>query len=153
MTLSSTEYPDAQDSELLRLIKASDWLSVKSLLRSNEGITMTKIPDVYGNLPLHASIGYKAPDEIVFAILSHNPEATKRHGSDYWLPLHVAAMWGSSAKVLEEIIKAYPQALDDQGEPGIKGRTSRHFAVRFKHLKNLLERPTVEWIKIIETKC
>ena len=146
MTLSSAEYAHSQDSELFRLVKVSDWDGVRILLQTNEGKAMTKVADVYDNLPLHASIGYKAPDDIILSILSCYPEATKCHGTDYWLPLHIAAMWGSSAEIMEKLIRCYPQALDDQGEPGIKGRTPRHFASRFRHLKDLLDRPTSEWM-------
>ncbi len=140
MTLSRDEYANPQDSELV-------WEGVELLFKIEEGRTMSMVLDIYGNLPSYASFGYKAPDEIILSILYHNPEATKRHGSDYWIPLHVAAMWRSSAKVMEELIKLNPQALDDQGEPGIKWRAPRHFEARFKHLKILLERSTSEWIK------
>lgn len=51
---------------------------------------------------------------------------------------------------MELIIRAYPQALDDPGEGGIKGRTPRHFSQRFAHNRELLERSTEEWIAIIE---
>ena len=149
MTLSADEYADTNDSELLRLIKASDWDGVTAMIETETGKAMTTQPDIYGNLPLHACLGYKAPDDIVLSILRCNPDATRVHGTDYWLPLHICAMWGSSTRVMSEIIGYYPQALDDVGEPGIKGRTPRHFAPRFKHNTELLERSTEDWIRII----
>lgn len=51
---------------------------------------------------------------------------------------------------MELIIRAYPQALDDPGEGGIKGRTPRHFSQRFAHNRELLERSTEEWIAIAQ---
>ena len=109
-------------------------------------------PDIYGNLPLHAAIGFKAPDNILTSLLTVNPDATREHGTDYWLPLHIAAMWGVSAKIMETMIRIYPDALDDQGEPGIKGRTPRHFSPRFEHNRDLLQRSTEDWKKLIKSE-
>uniref|UniRef100_A0A7S4HLP8 Uncharacterized protein n=1 Tax=Odontella aurita TaxID=265563 RepID=A0A7S4HLP8_9STRA len=149
MTLSSDEYADSSDSQLLQQIKSTRWEKLRCVLKSPDGRAMAKKPDVYGNLPLHAAIGYKAPDDVILEILRIHPQATREHGTDYWLPLHVAAMWGTSPEVLEAIIREYPLALDDVGEPGIKGRTPRHFSDRFKHNKELLERPTSEWVRLV----
>uniref|UniRef100_A0A7S3Q5S8 Uncharacterized protein n=1 Tax=Chaetoceros debilis TaxID=122233 RepID=A0A7S3Q5S8_9STRA len=150
MTLSVEEYANREDSKLMVLIKSSKWDDVRSLLQTSEGKTMTSQPDVYDNLPLHFCLGYRAPDDIILSTLSLNRGAPRVHGTDYWLPLHIAAMWGSSSVVMEELIRAFPQALEDVGEAGIKGRTPRHFAGRFESNRELLERPTEEWIKIIE---
>jgi len=150
MTLSEEQYAHDDDSELLVLIKASKWESVKSMLASDEGKEMAAQKDVYSNLPLHAAIGYKAPEDVTLAILEAHPEAATVHGTDYWLPIHVAAMYGCSLAVMEALIRAYPHGLDDEGGPNIKGRTPRHFKDRFKHNKVLLERSTEDWIKTIE---
>lgn len=152
MGLSVEEYANQQDSELMVLIKTSKWQEVRNLLQTPAGQTMTTQKDVYDNLPLHFSLGYRSPDDIVLSILSMNPSATRVHGTDYWLPLHIAAMWGSSSQVMEELIACFPEALEDTGEPGIKGRTPRHFAGRFEHNRLLLERSIEEWKKIIEER-
>jgi hypothetical protein len=163
MTLAAEDYADRSDSELLRLIKVKKWEAVQSMLNDNkkktpdddEGTTtnlpvvLAKVPDVYDNLPLHAAIGYQAPDELILSLLECFPEATQVHGSDDWIPLHIAAMWGVSATVMEALIRAYPQALDDTGEAGIKGRTPRHFSRRFPHNTALLERSTADWMQLI----
>eukprot|EP00568_Trieres_chinensis_P002058 CAMPEP_0183309260 /NCGR_PEP_ID=MMETSP0160_2-20130417/24700_1 /TAXON_ID=2839 ORGANISM="Odontella Sinensis, Strain Grunow 1884" /NCGR_SAMPLE_ID=MMETSP0160_2 /ASSEMBLY_ACC=CAM_ASM_000250 /LENGTH=152 /DNA_ID=CAMNT_0025473259 /DNA_START=26 /DNA_END=484 /DNA_ORIENTATION=+ len=152
MTLSEEEYADASDSNLLRLIKASKWDDVRSSLRMDAGKVESMTPDAFGNLPLHAAIGFRAPDDIIMALMNLHPDATRTHGTEDWLPLHVAAMWGSSAKVMEALIREYPQALDDEGKGGIKGRTPRHFASRFLWNKELLERPTSDWLGVIGDK-
>eukprot|EP00586_Coscinodiscus_wailesii_P006902 CAMPEP_0172488898 /NCGR_PEP_ID=MMETSP1066-20121228/18615_1 /TAXON_ID=671091 /ORGANISM="Coscinodiscus wailesii, Strain CCMP2513" /LENGTH=194 /DNA_ID=CAMNT_0013256399 /DNA_START=83 /DNA_END=668 /DNA_ORIENTATION=+ len=139
MTLSADEYADANDSDLMVLIKASKWDAVRTLLQTPSGQAMTFQPDVFGNLPLHFCLGYRGPDDIVLTVLSMNEGATRVHGTDYWLPLHVAAMWGSSSAVTEKLIRCFPGALDDTAQPGIKGRTPRHFAGRFEHNRKLLE--------------
>ena len=150
MTLSEEQYAHDEDSELLVLIKACKWKEVKSLLSSDEGKELAAQKDVYSNTPLHAAIGFKAPEEISLAILEVYPEAARIKGSNEWLPLHIAAMYGCSPAVMEALIRANPQGLDDEGEPKIKGRTPRHFKDRFKHNKALLERSADDWIKIIE---
>lgn len=149
MTLSAEEFSDEDDSTLLKTIKLQQWTEAATMISSAEGAAMTKQVDKYGNLPLHTAIGFKAPDSLILSILKEYPEATKQHGTDYWLPLHVAAMWGTSTEVMEALIRAYPEALDDVGEPGIKGRTPRHFNTRFPHNRELLERSTKEWKKMI----
>ena len=147
MTLSEHEYSNDGDSKLLRLIKAREWADASSLLPQE-----ADRPDEFGNLPLHAAIGYQAPDAVILKVLQSYPGATRVHGTDEWLPLHVAAMYGCSERVMEELIRANPDALDDRGQASsIKGRTPRHFLSRFEHNRHLLSRPTEEWKTIIET--
>eukprot|EP00548_Thalassiothrix_antarctica_P005785 CAMPEP_0194143856 /NCGR_PEP_ID=MMETSP0152-20130528/12964_1 /TAXON_ID=1049557 /ORGANISM="Thalassiothrix antarctica, Strain L6-D1" /LENGTH=155 /DNA_ID=CAMNT_0038843445 /DNA_START=44 /DNA_END=507 /DNA_ORIENTATION=+ len=152
MTLSEEEYSDETDNLLLKKIKLSSWDDVANLLSKNH--IMIKELDKFGNTALHAMIGFKAPEELLLTAIQLHPEATKQHGTDYWLPLHIAAMWGTTTKVMEAIIEQYPEALDDAGDSNsIKGRTPRHFSTRFnnKH-RELLERSTIEWKQIIEEK-
>lgn len=147
-----SEFAHEEDNELFCAIKKCDWSEAKALLATEEGKVMAKQQDVHSNTPLHAALGYKAPDDFILQLLKSNEGATEVHGTgDEWLPLHVAAMWGSSAEIMEALIRTYPQALDDPGEGGIKGRTPRHFSQRFPHNRALLERSTEEWIAIIES--
>lgn len=153
MPLAQEEYADQEDNELFRCIKKSDWDAAEALLTANEGQQMATSKDVYGSTPLHAALGYKAPDSLILTLLELYPDATKIHGTgDDWLPLHVAAMWGASAAAMEALIRANPQALDDPGEGGIKGRTPRHFSQRFSHNRELLERSTDDWVALIESE-
>lgn len=147
MTLASANFSNEGDNALFQAIKQQQWdTTVKTLLETQPHLT--KEPDEYGNLPLHTAIGFKCPDELLLKILEMNPDACKVHGTDYWLPLRIAAMWGVSSPVLNALILAYPAALDDYGDPGIKGRSPRHFSSRFEHNKEALERPTEEWERI-----
>lgn len=141
---------DIPDSRLLQLLKSQQWQSAYTFLETSDGQGMVTSSDSHGNMPLHVAIGYQAPEELVLRILYMHPAAAMVRGADDWLPLHVAARWGVSSRVLEELIRAYPQALDDQGQGGIKGRTPRYFASRFPHNKELLERSTQEWIRLVE---
>lgn len=177
MVLAKEDYADDADSILLKLIKAKDWNSVLALLSNNNNDDnnnntareaqqqkdhhhhqqqqhLVSVPDVYGNLPLHVIIGYQGPEDLILRILYMYPTAVTVHGTDEWLPLHVAAMWGASSKVMEALIRLYPQGLDDKGEEGgggLKGRTPRHFALRWPHNRHLLERSTADWIQLIES--
>lgn len=153
MPLAQEEFADKDDNELFRCIKRTDWSAVEALLTTEDGQQMASQRDVFGSTPLHAALGYKAPDSIILSVLEIDPDATKVHGTgDDWLPLHVAAMYGSSTSVMEALIRFYPQGLDDPGEGGLKGRTPRHFSQRFPHNRKLLERPTDEWIALIEAE-
>lgn len=154
MPLSPEDFPCHDDNRLFQLIKTQQWDAVVQLLDTTEGTNMVRECDIYGNTPLHSAIGFHAPEQTILKpLLEKFPEATRYHGSNDWLPLHIAAMWGSSATIIECLIRLYPQALDDKGESGIKGRTPRHFACRFPdERRQLLERTTDEWIAIIENE-
>jgi hypothetical protein len=178
MPLAKEDYADSEDNDFFRAIKNCDWTEAQALLRTEEGKQMANEQDAFSNTPLHAALGYKAPDEFIIDLLNTNKKATTIHATgNEWLPLHVAAMYGSSAKVhytgmrdshyaaiteaesqpltfsvskvMELIIRAYPQALDDPGEGGIKGGTPRHFSQRFPHNRELLDRSTDEWVAIV----
>ena len=148
MTISPHDYANSEDSILLQHIKAQQWDEAMTCVHD-----YSHVPDEYGNLPLHAAVGFQAPDDLILNLLDQYPTATQQPGSDDWLPLHIAAMYGCSTAVLEALIRAYPQGLDhrgqqqeqDKGQPSsslVKGRTPRHFAARFEHNRALLERST-----------
>ena len=162
MPLSQEEFADNDDNVLFRSIKVKDWETVRDLLsttsenrnddttttiNSTDSTNLLREVDIYDNTPLHAAIGYQAPDDIMLRMLELYPAATRIHGANEWLPLHVAAMWGSSPDVMTALIQRYPQGLDDRGEGGIKGRTPRHFQNRFPHNQDLLSKSTEDWIE------
>jgi ankyrin repeat protein len=114
---------------------------------------LAKEQDEYGNTPLHCAIGFKCPgDELLLQLLRANPDACQVHGTDDWLPLHVASMWGVSRTVMEELILMYPDALEDSGQQTNKGRSPRHFSTRFEHNRDLLERSTETWKQLSRQK-
>lgn len=152
MTLSANAFANDGDNELFQAIKTQQWTDAETLLTARPELARQQ--DVFGNLPLHSAIGFKMPDRLTLRLLSVYPEACQVHGTDDWLPLHVAAMWGVSAPVLEALIAAHPDGLDDTGQASNKGRSPRHFSGRFAHNRHLLERSTEEWKQIIEVaKC
>ena len=144
MALSESEYVGKNDSSLFEAIKTQNWISVEQLLQ--EEPNLTTVNDEFGNLPLHSAIGFKCPDQILRNILVLNPLACKIHGTDDWLPIHIAAMWGVSTEIMTALIRTYPEGLDDSGQTSNnKGRTPRHFSKRFEHNRELLERSTEDW--------
>lgn len=143
MTLSQSEYANKEDSELFQAIKTQKWSQVEHLLEVEPHLT--KEPDEHGNLPLHSAIGFRCPDPLLLKLLCANPEACRVHGTDEWVPLHIAAMWGVSREIMESLILTYPEALDNSGQTSIKGKSPRHFSTRFGHNRDLLERSTEEW--------
>jgi len=159
--MTASQDDDEGDTLLMRSIKAKQWHQVRDLLvlatkagdqQQADGNTirsMLQALDSFDNTALHAAIGYQAADDILFTILHTYPQATQIHGANSWLPLHVAAMYGVSANVMEALIRTFPQGLDDVGEGGIKGRSPRHFRDRFAHNQALLSRSTDEWMRII----
>lgn len=144
MPLSEQEFANQDDNILFQLIKKKQWQKGSVLLP-----TLANSRDRYGNTPLHDALGFQAPTSFIVALLKEYPEACRVHGTDDWLPLHVAAMWGSSPHVVERLIRHYPQALDNVGCGGIKGRTPRHVSNNFPANKQLLERPTQEWLDMV----
>ena len=146
MTLSASEYSNKSDNELFRAIKTQKWPLVEKLLQDEP--CLTKEPDEHGNMPLHSAIGFKCPDPLLLKLLDTHPEACRIHGTDDWLPLHIAAMWGVSTEVMEALIITFPEGLDDSGQSSNKGRSPRHFSTRFEHNRELLERSTEEWKKM-----
>mmetsp|Transcript_14195 Transcript_14195/g.16515 ORF Transcript_14195/g.16515 Transcript_14195/m.16515 type:complete len:105 (-) Transcript_14195:694-1008(-) len=90
MTLSEAEYANSGDNVLLQHIKCKRWEEATKLLETVKGQTMAQEADDFNNLPLHAAIGYKAPDNFLLRLLECYPLATRKHGTDDWLPLHIA---------------------------------------------------------------
>eukprot|EP00977_Amphora_coffeiformis_P012201 scaffold3014_cov172-Amphora_coffeaeformis.AAC.3 len=164
MPLAPRDYANVSDNVLFQSIKQSNWDQTRQLLgmkddmngetntTTDESTSLSLVQDVdqYGNTPLHAALGYQAPEDILLHLLHLHPAATAAHGTEDWTPLHVASMWGCSTDVLTAIITANPHALDDAGQGGLKGRTPRHFRHRFPALQPLLDRSTDEWVSSIQ---
>jgi ankyrin repeat protein len=147
MTLSANEFANEGDNELFQAIKTQNWKQVETLLQEQPQLAAQQ--DEFDNTPLHSAIGFRCPDDLLLTLLRTHPRACQVHGTDEWLPLHVAAMWGVSTNVMEALILEYPAALDNVGQSSNnKGRSPRHFSGRFAHNRALLERPTEEWVQL-----
>lgn len=76
-------------------------------------------------LPLHASIIFKAPVEVVESIITVFPEAAKMCDDQDSLPIHLAYKRGASASTYRVLLECYPECID---EKDAKGRTPRELA-------------------------
>jgi ankyrin repeat protein len=153
MTPRSEDHSQSNDTKkeniLMKMVKQKKWSKALSFLITDYGRDIVTHQDEFDNTLLHIALGYQAPEDFLIKLIEIYPEATQVKGVDDWLPLHVAAMWGCNASVMEAIIREYPEALDVAGE---KGRTPRHFSKRFAHNTELLERTTEEWLSLTRVK-
>lgn len=149
MTLSQEQYANDDDSILIENLKLQNWVEVSSILEKSPDLVRHQ--DQYGNLPLHTSIGFSAPLNIILRILSLYPQAAAIHGSNEWLPLHIAAMYSTDTEILEQLVRVFPEGLDDEGQGGVKGRTPKHFATRWgENGKEILLRSVQEWKDLVK---
>lgn len=151
MVLAQGDYANETDHALFEAIKGQRWEDLAVMLEKEVHFSLVGRPDGYGNYPLHTAIGFRAPEPILLRLIDLCPHAAREHGTDEWLPLHVAAMWGPSPAVTERLIRLHPEGLDDVGQGGLKGRTPRHFCARHPYNRALLERSTNEWIELISS--
>lgn len=133
-------------------LQAQNWTAARTIFQTPQQEQLSRMVasrDEFENTPLHIAIGYQAPEDLVIRILCAYPQACQVAATeDMWLPLHVAAMWGCSTRVLEALIRAYPEGLDQQEG---KGRTPRFFSTRFPHNRDFLEQSTEDWKRIISS--
>ena len=103
MPLSEQDFANQDDNILFQLIKKKKFQKASVFLP-----TLSSSRDQYGNTPLHAALGFGAPESFIVGLLKHYPEACQVHGTDDWLPLHIAAMWGCTSNIVELLIRQYP---------------------------------------------
>eukprot|EP00529_Nitzschia_sp_RCC80_P016136 CAMPEP_0113496618 /NCGR_PEP_ID=MMETSP0014_2-20120614/30214_1 /TAXON_ID=2857 /ORGANISM="Nitzschia sp." /LENGTH=666 /DNA_ID=CAMNT_0000390545 /DNA_START=69 /DNA_END=2069 /DNA_ORIENTATION=- /assembly_acc=CAM_ASM_000159 len=70
-------------------------------------------------LPLHAAIVFKAPEEVVSALLEAYPKGAEAKDDQGMLPLHLAFRNGAAEAVVNLLLLAYPASVD---VPDRKGR-------------------------------
>lgn len=76
-------------------------------------------------LPLHASIIFKAPVEVVESIITVFPDAAKMCDDQSSLPIHLAYKRGASASTFRVLLECYPECIDVKDA---KGRTARQLS-------------------------
>ena len=70
-------------------------------------------------LPLHAAIVFKAPEDVIEALLNSFPNAAKAKDDQGMLPLHLAFRNGASAEIVNMLLLAFPDSVEI---PDRKGR-------------------------------
>lgn len=70
-------------------------------------------------LPIHAAIVFKAPEEVVEALLSAFPKGSQEKDDQGMLPLHLGFRNGASEEIVNLLLMAFPESVDS---PDRKGR-------------------------------
>ena len=124
---------DTNPTQLYILLQAKSWDDVISRVQkfpreARIWIYRTE-PDGRGLrwrlLPLHASIIFKAPVEVVESIITAYLEAATECDDQNSLPIHLAYKRGASASTYRILLESFPGCLDVKDA---KGRTPRDFA-------------------------
>lgn len=63
-------------------------------------------------LPLHAAIVFKAPEEVIEALLTAYPKAAEEKDDQGMLPLHLAFRNSATEAVVNLLLLAFPQSVD-----------------------------------------
>lgn len=71
-------------------------------------------------LPIHAAIVFKAPEDVIAALLAAYPKGAHAKDDQGMLPLHLAFRNGSSEEIVNLLLTAFPQSIDVKDR---KGRT------------------------------
>jgi Ankyrin repeats (many copies) len=69
-------------------------------------------------LPLHAAIIFKAPEQVIEALLGAYPRSAECKDDQGMLPLHLAFRNGSSEEIVNLLLVAYPQSIDVKDRKG-----------------------------------
>jgi hypothetical protein len=69
-------------------------------------------------LPIHAAIIFKAPEDVVEALLAAYPKGAQSKDDQGMLPLHLAFRNGSTEGVVNLLLVAYPQSIDVKDRKG-----------------------------------
>lgn len=69
-------------------------------------------------LPLHYALEYRAPPELVFALLEAHPVAAAAGDKQDLLPLHLAVAQGAEMPVVRALLAAHPAAAAVRGKEG-----------------------------------
>jgi hypothetical protein len=69
-------------------------------------------------LPIHAAIVFKAPEEVVEALLAAYPKSAQAKDDQGMLPLHLAFRNGSTEGIVNLLLVAYPQSIEVKDRKG-----------------------------------
>jgi len=79
---------------------------------------LAKVPNKFGDLPLHTALWIRAPEDIILYIIGINENAARISNNRLCFPLHIAASSGSSFQVVVKLLHCYPKALDLKDKQG-----------------------------------
>lgn len=135
--------------ELHQLIEQGAWDAiVESRTSSDRAALESDAREAHrDDLPLHMVCERRAPNAAILEILSLYPEASKWKGRGGNLALHVATHRNLDEEVIEALIRANPEALDEVNKASF---TPRHIGHSDGDTLTALRRPTACWHQLME---
>lgn len=137
-------------------IQNKEWVSVQRILSKEKVNGIAEHSDNNGNLIIHQTLQYHAPDNLIELLIALNPNAIYHQNNQMRLPIHLASFHGVSSRIMKILIRSYPKSLDIKDK---KGCTPRDLAFLQKennggewklHPKTLhdLFKPVDYWINV-----
>jgi len=123
-----------------------EWAEAEVTLATEAGREMARDP-FKEDLPLHMACERKAPESTILALLEANRDAAAVPGRYGGFPLHLAAQQKLSPKVLVSLIRAFPEALDQEDDAK---HLPRDYSQKNDLSREALHRPTACWIEDVE---
>ena len=111
--------------EAVRLAEGRRWDELIGLVRGPEGRDRAMERDEYGQLALHEAVFYRAPVEVVRALLDAFPQGAQATCGGGHLALHFALDRGAPMEVVRALLDAYPQGAQVADSDGC---LALHFA-------------------------
>jgi ankyrin repeat protein len=116
---------DQDPTELYLLLQKKDWDAsiARAVSTSIEARTWVSRKEPDGKmrwrlLPLHAAIIFKAPENVIEALLGAYPRGAEMKDDQGMLPLHLAFRNGSTEGVVNLLLVAHPQSIDVKDRKG-----------------------------------
>jgi len=116
---------DKVPTQLYLLLQKKDWEGSidRSSSHTEEARTWVSRKEFDGKLrwrllPLHAAIIFKAPENVIEALLGAYPKGAESKDDQGMLPLHLAFRNGSTEGVVNLLLVAYPQSIDVKDRKG-----------------------------------
>mmetsp|Transcript_22665 Transcript_22665/g.34247 ORF Transcript_22665/g.34247 Transcript_22665/m.34247 type:complete len:630 (-) Transcript_22665:90-1979(-) len=116
---------DKAPTQLYLLLQKKDWEGSieRCSTNSEEARTWVSRKEFDGKLrwrllPLHAAIIFKAPENVIEALLGAYPKGAESKDDQGMLPLHLAFRNGSTEGVVNLLLVAYPQSIDVKDRKG-----------------------------------
>eukprot|EP00547_Thalassionema_nitzschioides_P000581 CAMPEP_0194210708 /NCGR_PEP_ID=MMETSP0156-20130528/8990_1 /TAXON_ID=33649 /ORGANISM="Thalassionema nitzschioides, Strain L26-B" /LENGTH=625 /DNA_ID=CAMNT_0038938087 /DNA_START=10 /DNA_END=1887 /DNA_ORIENTATION=+ len=116
---------DKAPTQVYLLLQKKDWdgAIARSGTNPEEARTWVSRKEFDGKLrwrllPLHAAIIFKAPENVIEALLGAYPKGAESKDDQGMLPLHLAFRNGSTEGVVNLLLVAYPQSIDVKDRKG-----------------------------------
>lgn len=117
---------DENPTKLFMLLQKKDWNAVLSRSKINPDearIWVTRFEEDghslrWRLLPIHASIIFQAPEDVVQALLEAYPKGAQSKDDQGMLPLHLAFRHGSTVGLVNLLLVAYPQSVKVKDKRG-----------------------------------